>query len=83
MWVAFSARQSARWSGNQKCISAGASLPGAIWKTIRTPSTVASWPVVEISSVGAISVTVPTDVVCPRPPPTWPRTPRSSAAPYM
>ena len=64
-------------------ISAGASVPGAIWKTIRTPSTVSSCPVVVMSSVGAIRVTVPVDVVCPRPAPTWPCGPRASAAPYM
>ena len=32
---------------------------------------------------GDVSETVPTDVVWPSPAPTWPRGPRSSAAPYM
>jgi hypothetical protein len=44
-----------RWTS----ISAGASMPGAIWKTIRTPSTVSSCPVVVMTSVGGISETVP------------------------
>ena len=83
MWVAFSAMHRARWSGKKKCISAGASVPGAIWNTMRTPSTVSSWPVVVMSRVGRISVTVPVDVVWPRPAPTWPSGPRGRAAPYM
>ena len=50
---------------------------------MRTPSTVSSCPVVEISTVGTTSVTVPVDVVCPSPAPTAPCGPRASAAPYM
>lgn len=38
-------------------------MSGAIWKTIRTPSTTSSCPVVDTSSVGAMSVTVPVEVV--------------------
>lgn len=69
-WVAFSAMHSARRCGRWMCISAGASEPGASWNSIRTPSTVSSWPVEVISTVGGISVTVPVDVVRPRPAPT-------------
>jgi len=58
-------------------------VPGAIWKTIRTPSTVSSWPVVVMVTVGSIKVTVPVEVVWPRPAPTQPRGPRASAALYM
>lgn len=64
-------------------ISAGASVPGAIWNTILTPSTTSSCPVVEIETVGALSATSPVDVVWPRPAPTTPCGPRASAAPYM
>lgn len=73
----------ARRSGKWKCISAGASEPGAIWKTMRRPSTTCSSPVVVISRVGAMRVTVPTEVVWARPAPTCPCGPRGSAAPYM
>ena len=44
-------------------ISAGASVPGVIWKTISTPSTVIFWPVAVTMSVGIMSVAVPVDVV--------------------
>ncbi len=64
-------------------ISAGASLPGVSWKVIRTPSTVSTWPVAAISTVGGISVIVPSEVVWPSPAPSWPSGPRGSSAPYM
>ena len=83
VWVAFSAAHSARRSGNQMFISAGASVPGVSWKTIRTPSTVSSCPVAVMSTVGAMSVTVPADVVWPSPAPICPAGPFASAAPYM
>ena len=83
MCVEFSAMQRARRSGKWKCISAGASVPGAIWKTMRTPSTTSSSPVVVTSTVGTMSVTDPDDVVWPSPAPTCPRSPRGSDAPYM
>ena len=83
VWVAFSATQSTRWSGKWKFISAGASVPGVSWKTKRMPSTVSSWPVSVISTVGAHSELRPTDVVKPSPQPTCARGPRSSIAPYM
>ena len=76
--VALSAMQRTRRSGKWKFISAGASVPGVSWKTIRTPSTVSSWPVSAMSRLGGIRVTVPSEVVCPRPAPTWPSGPRSS-----
>ena len=39
--------------------------------------------VLVIESVGAMSVNVPVEVVCPRPAPTWPAGPRWMPAPYM
>src|SRR5512146_2136915 len=66
VWEAFSARHSARKSGRKKCIAAGASEPGAIWNTIRTPSTTSSCPVAAMSRVGRMRVTGPDEVVCPR-----------------
>ena len=45
LWIVammFSAAQNALRSGNQVFISAGASVPGVFWNTIRTPSTVSS-----------------------------------------
>jgi hypothetical protein len=78
-----SAMHTARRSGKRKFISAGASVSGVTWKTIRIPSTISSWPVWAMSTVGAISVTVPSEVVWPRPPPTCPPGPFGSSAPYM
>lgn len=83
MWVAFSAMQSAERSGKWMFSSAGASVPGVIWKTIRMPSTDSVCPVRVMSSVGGISPTEPVEVVCPSPAPIWPRSPVGSAAPYM
>ena len=83
LWVAFSAMQSARWSGKRKFISAGASVPGVSWKTMRTPSSVSSSPVRAMSRVGGISVIEPVEVVRPRPAVTWPSGALSSSAPYM
>ena len=74
---------SARRSGNRKCISAGASVFGASWNTMWMPSTVSSWPVRVMSTVGGISVTVPVEVVWPSPAPTCPAGPLGSSAPYM
>ena len=74
---------SARRSGKRKFISAGASVFGVSWNTMRMPSTVTSWPVWVMSIVGAINVTVPVDVVWPRPAPTCPVGPFGSSAPYM
>ena len=81
--MAFSAMHSARRSGNRKFISTGHSVPGVIWKRMSTPSSVSSWPVWVISSVGGISPTVPTEVVWPSPAPIWPAGPFGSLAPYM
>ena len=39
LWVQFSAVHSQPWSGKKKFISAGASVSGVIWNTMRTPST--------------------------------------------
>ncbi|MEV5302991.1 hypothetical protein [Amycolatopsis methanolica] len=54
-----------------------------IWKTTRTPSTVSSWPVVLMSTVGRIKVTVPVEVVIPSPAPSCPTALTGNAAPYM
>lgn len=81
--VAFSAMHRARRSGKKKFISEGASVSGVIWKTIRTPSTVSSWPVRVMSSVGGTRVIVPVDVVMPSPAPICPVGPFLSSAPYM
>ena len=79
----FSAMHSIRRSGKWKCISAGASLSGAIWNTRRTPSTTSSWPVRSISTVGAISPDAWTARDLPSPQSTWPRSPAGSSSPYM
>ena len=55
----FSAAQNVLKSGNQVFISAGASVPGVFWKTIRTPSTVSSSMSSTIVIVGAMSPEVP------------------------
>jgi hypothetical protein len=60
-----------------------ASVPGAIWRIIRTPSTVRSWPVAVMVTVGSMSVTLPVETVWPRPAPTPPCGPRGRAAPYI
>jgi hypothetical protein len=69
LWVAFSARHSARRSGKEKFISTGHSVPGVIWNRMRTPSTISSWPVWVISSVGAMSPIEPVELVMPSPVP--------------
>ncbi|MNN30465.1 hypothetical protein D3C81_1441150 [compost metagenome] len=81
--VVFSAIHMALNCGEKVFVSDGASVPGVIWKTIRTPSTVSTWPVFWIDTVGRISVAVPRDVVCPSPPLTPPCGLRGSMAPYM
>ena len=50
---------------------------------MRTPSTVSSWPVWVMSTVGAIRAIEPVEVVMPSPAPIWPAGPLASAAPYM
>ncbi|MNE56716.1 hypothetical protein D3C80_1516450 [compost metagenome] len=69
--------------GSQVFISAGASVPGVIWKTIFTPSMVSSWPVRLTYSVGSISVRALVGTVWPRPALTLPCASRGSSAPYM
>ena len=67
--AALSAMQSARASGKWKFISAGASVPGVSWKTIRTPSIDLFLPGRGDVEVGGRSVIVPSEVVWPRPAP--------------
>lgn len=81
LWVAFSAMHSARWSGSRKFISDGASVPGVIWKTNRTPSTVSVCPVWVTSIVAGSSAGVPVEAVKPSPMPTSPAGPRSRFMP--
>ncbi len=81
--VQFSAMHSRRLSGKWKFISAGASVPGVIWNTTRTPSMTSSVPVALISSVGGMRLTVPSEVVLPRPASTWPRGPAGSSGANM
>ncbi len=81
VWVQFSAMHSAPWSGNMKFISAGASVPGVFWKTMRTPSTVSSVPVAEISSVGAIRSPCARGIVLPSPLSMCPRGPGGTSMP--
>lgn len=81
--VAFSARHRARRSGKRKFISAGASVPGVTWKTIRTPSTVSVWPVRVMSRVGGTSVRVPLETAGPSPVLIWPSGALGRWSPYM
>lgn len=81
--MAFSAMHSAARSGKWMLSSAGASVPGVSWKTMRMPSTVSLCPVRVTSRVGGIRPVVPVDVVCPSPAPIRPRAPAGRAAPYM
>ena len=83
MCVAFSAMHKATRSGNRTFISAGASVPGVSWNSILIPSTTRVSPVAVMESVGMIRVTVPVEVVWPRPAPICPPALRSRAAPYM
>jgi hypothetical protein len=81
LWVQFSAVHSQPWSGKKKFISAGASVSGVSWKTMRTPSTTSSWPVAVISSVGAISPGGQNGIALPSPQSTWVRGPAGSSGP--
>ncbi|MCY1273913.1 hypothetical protein D9M69_223720 [compost metagenome] len=83
MWVASSAAHRAFHCGKYISISDGASVPGAIWNSICTPSMVRLSPVLPTRSVGGISVTVPSDTVLPSPASTCPRGPFGSSGPYM
>ena len=63
--VTFSAAQNALNCGNQVFISAGASVPGVFWNTIRTPSTVSSSVAPATVRVGAISPDEPFEARLP------------------
>ena len=63
----FSAMHSQPWSGKKKFISAGASVSGVNWNSMRTPSTSSSWPVAVMSSVGAIRPGIANGMAVPRP----------------
>ena len=63
------------------CISAGASVSGASWKTISMPSIVCVSIGCSMLCVGAISPAVPRATPLPSPASTWPRGPRGSRLP--
>ena len=63
------------------CISAGASVSGASWKTILMPSIVCSSTGCTMLMVGAIRPVEPRAMPLPRPASTWPRGPRGSMVP--
>ena len=63
------------------CISAGASVSGASWKMILTPSIVCSSTGCTMLWLGAIRPGVPRAMPLPRPASTWPRGPRGSMEP--
>ena len=63
------------------CISAGASVSGASWKMILTPSIVCSSTACTMLLVGAIRPGVPRAMPLPSPASTWPRGPRGSMVP--
>src|SRR6185312_9638396 len=65
----------------KKCISAGASLLGAIWNSNSTPSIVRLSPGAIMRSVGRSSATAPAAMVLPSPQSTCPRTPFASNGP--
>src|SRR6266436_6258092 len=67
--VQFSAKFTSLWRGTKKCISAGASLFGAIWNSNSRPSKVRLLPVAMMRSVGRNSATEPAAIDLP------PRTP--------
>ena len=73
----FSTRKPGWWM----TISAGASAPGVNSKMHSMPSITCRSTGCSITTVGAISVTVPVEVVLPRPASTWPRTPLGSKGP--
>ena len=81
--LAFSAMHSARRSGKYRFISAGASVPGVNWNSIRTPSMVRISPVAVMLSLGGTSVTVPRARVGPSPDETWPVGDRGNSQPNM
>ncbi len=70
--MAFSAMHSARLSGRKKLNSAGHSVPGVFWNTMRTPSRTSSWPVWLMMTVGAMRSTVPVETLAPSPMPSVP-----------
>lgn len=79
--VQFSAVHSHPWSGKKKFISAGASVSGVIWNTMRTPSTTSSAPVSHTSSVGAMSPGGQNGMPLPSPASTCWRGPCGSSGP--
>jgi hypothetical protein len=83
VWQQFSAAVSAPNCGMNQCISAGASVSRASRNSNAMPSIVIVWPVAVISSVGAISVTLPAEVVIPSPAPICPLGSAGSRFPYM
>ncbi len=79
--VHISAVQIQPWSGKKNCISAGASVWGVSWKTMRTPSTTSSLPVKVMSCVGAMRPAGWSGMALPSPASTWPSGPGGSSGP--
>ena len=85
LWIVptmFSAAQKALKSGNHVFISAGASVPGVFWKTIRTPSIVCSSMSWTMSIVGGMRPVAPAATPLPIAWSTCPNGLRSSSVPY-
>ncbi len=80
--VMFSAAQNAFQSGNQVFISAGASVPGVFWKTMRTPSIVSSSKSSSMTCVGAIRPSLPEARALPIAESTWPNGLTGRTVPY-
>ena len=85
LWIVatmFSAAHNAFHSGNHVFISAGASVPGVFWNTIRTPSIVSSSMSSTMSTVGGIRPAAPAATPLPIAWSTCPNGLRSSRVPY-
>ena len=70
-------------SGMYQCISAGASVLGAIWKMKVRPSSCRVSPSFSMRRVGSSRPDVPREVASPSPAPTCPRGEGGSREPYM
>ena len=70
--VTFSPLQNTFFSGNQVCISDGASVKGAFWNSIFTPSTVWTSMAFSMTMVGAIRPRLPAATFWASP---WPACP--------
>ncbi|HEX6047871.1 MAG TPA: hypothetical protein VFZ21_01335 [Gemmatimonadaceae bacterium] len=83
VWQQFSAAVTALNRSMNQCISASASLSGAIMNSKSRPAMFLRSPVSVTMSVGGMRPIVPEEVDMPRPAPTWPRGSAASRLPYM